>query len=600
MNKSLRAALEHLGIDRLALSIHDPSFPSDDDEETGRGTPYSRGAARLFEAIAAIGFDTIQLGPQGLTHPDNPSPYDGAIFSRSISSIALATMREEGWLSDDDCAVLLGELPADRSHADHRRNRVIVERALELAETHAAAHVRELESFRAGNAGWLERDALYEILCAEHGTGDVSRWPEIDRTLWADEAPERIARRGELAAAHASSVDRFVLRQAIAHRQHAELRDRCRALGLALAGDLQIGMAPRDAWSYRALIWPPYRMGAPPSRTNPDGQPWGYPILDPSQCGESGRARQLVRARLEKLFREYDAVRIDHPHGWVCPWVYRADLADPGAAVRQGARLWSSPDLPDHPQLAGLSLVRPDQLDRSRPRYDDGWVRELEPAQIDAYSRLFDELVATAGDRGQLICEVLSTQPRPLAEVLARHGLGRFRVTQKANLADPDDVYRSENARPEDWIMAGNHDTASIWNLVRSWTPEELADQARHLSALLSPPGGPALSEWLAGDPERVAVAKLAELFTSRARQVLIFFADLFGLEDRYNAPGTVGDHNWALRVPADWETRYPRDAAAGQALSIPAALALALRARGGDEAEALAATLESMPPLAT
>ena len=33
-----------------------------------------------------------------------------------------------------------------------------------------------------------------------------------------------------------------------------------------------------------------------------------------------------------------------------------------------------------------------------------------------------------------LVCEILSTQPYPLARVCARHDLGRFRVTQKANL----------------------------------------------------------------------------------------------------------------------------------------------------------------------
>lgn len=596
-SRPLRAALERLGIDQLALSIHDPSFPSDDSEETGRGTPYGRGAARLLESLAAIGFDTIQLGPQGLTHPDNPSPYDGAIFARNIASVALAPMRDAGWLSEDQCAELLGELPADRGHADHRRNRRIVERALELAAAAAGDHIGEIDSFRASNADWLERDALYEILAAEHGTGEVSRWPVIDRTLWVDE-PARIARRRELLAGHDSAVARFVLQQAIAHHQHAELRERCRGLGLALAGDLQIGMAPRDAWSYQTLLWEGYRMGAPPSRTNPDGQPWGYPILDAALCGEGGPARDFVRARLGKLFREYDAVRIDHPHGWVCPWVYRADHPDPRVAVREGARLWSSPDLADHPELAALSVVVPGQLDRGRSRHDDHWVRELSPEQIEAYGRLFDELVATAGDSGQLICEVLSTQPRPLAAVLARHGLGRFRVTQKANLADPDDVYRSENAEPADWVMIGNHDTASIWELIGRWTPAELEVQARHLSALLSPAKGPPLAEWLAGSRERVAVAKLAELFCSRAQHVQVFFADLFGISERYNAPGTVGDHNWSVRLPPDWEGRYRRAAEADAALSIPRALALALRARGGDEADALAARLERLPAL--
>jgi 4-alpha-glucanotransferase len=583
MTDAVRAAREVLGIDRLALSIHDPSFPSDDAEETGRGTPYGTGAERFLAAIAKMGFDTLQLGPQGLTHPDNPSPYDGAIFARNVASISLARLD----LADSERAALIAELPADRSRADHRRNRAIVERALAAIDV---AGRGELSGFYDNNAGWLERDALFEILAGVHGTSDVRAWPGIDQTLWQTNDPPRLERRRDLQASSGAAIDRFVLQQAIAHDQHAALRRRCAAIGVELAGDLQIGMAPRDAWSYAWLFWPDYKMGAPPSRTNREGQAWGYPIFSPELARRGGPARELVRARLAKLFREYDAVRIDHPHGWVCPWVYRADHPDPHVAVQQGARLWSSPDLPDHPALAPLSIARPDQLDRDVPRHDDRWVRALEPAQIDAYAELFDELVSCAGDPEQLICEVLSTQPRPLAEVMRRHGLGRWRVTQKADLDEPADVYRSENAEPADWIMVGNHDTASIWELVGCWQRDgSLEAQAHHLAHVLAPAAGGSIAGWLAGSPGRIAVAKIAEIFASRARHAMIFFADLFGVSERYNKPGTVGDHNWTVRVPPDWESRYPGDCEADRAVSIPAAMALALRARGGDEAERIA-----------
>ena len=61
-------------------------------------------------------------------------------------------------------------------------------------------------------------------------------------------------------------------------------------------------------------------MGAPPSRTNPEGQPWNYPVLDPDQYAT--RVRELVTLRADKSFDEYDSLRIDHPHGLICPWVY--------------------------------------------------------------------------------------------------------------------------------------------------------------------------------------------------------------------------------------------------------------------------------------
>src|SRR5207237_216326 len=93
--------------------------------------------------------------------------------------------------------------------------------------------------------------------------------------------------------------------------------------------------------------------GAPPSRTNPEGQPWSYGVLDPALYGtraQPGPAVQLLRLRVGKLLSELDGLRIDHPHGLIDPWVYRAAQPDPLRAVQQGARLFSSPDLPDPPQ----------------------------------------------------------------------------------------------------------------------------------------------------------------------------------------------------------------------------------------------------------
>src|SRR5207245_9993407 len=106
-----------------------------------------------------------------------------------------------------------------------------------------------------------------------------------------------------------------------------------------------------------------------------------------------------------------------------------------------------------------------------------------------------------------LLCEVLSTQPYPVERVLARHGLGRFRVTQKVVLEDPADVYRSENAAPADWIMAGTHDTEPIWRVAERWVaggsaPPHAAYLAQRLVA-----GERARSGWIggvAGGPSRL------------------------------------------------------------------------------------------------
>ena len=256
---------------------------------------------------------------------------------------------------------------------------------------------------------------------------------------------------------------------------------------VALFGDLQIGFSHRDVWSQRALFRPDYLMGAPPSRTNPAGQAWGYPVLDPDRYrnpdGGAGPVLHLVLGRVARMLDDFDGLRVDHPHGLICPWVYDAADADPAAAVGRGARLFESPDLPDHPRLAALAIPTRAQLsaDPGIARYADDWVRELSEAQVDRYGLLFDGMMAQVRAAGRsvtdVICEVLSTWPYPLRRVMQRHGLGRFRVTQKADLTRADDVYRAENAAPNDWIMVGNHDTPPIWALARQW--HGTADRSR-------------------------------------------------------------------------------------------------------------------------
>ncbi|MBA3459083.1 MAG: 4-alpha-glucanotransferase, partial [Deltaproteobacteria bacterium] len=255
-----------------------------------------------------------------------------------------------------------------------------------------------------------------------------------------------------------------------------------------------------------------------------------------------------------------------------------------GRAVRAGARLFESPDLPDHPRLAHYAIATPDQLDRARPRHHDAWVTDLQPEQIARYAILFDAIAESAARHGRsrddISCEVLSTMPLPLSRVLERHRLGRWRVTQKANLDDPRDVYRSENAAREDWVMLGNHDTAPVFALIAGWSPATRESWARHLTHRLGL-REPSQRARLAHDDGFVASAMVAELFLCPAENVSIFFADLFGYVERFNAPGTVSDENWSLRLPHDFDQLHAARLAHRAALDLPLALMLALEAQG-------------------
>lgn len=631
---SIVEALQVLGIRRLLLGIHDPAFPEAAEEDVGRGSPYGTGARRLLRFARSLGFTGIQFGPQGLTSPINASPYDSTLFSRNPLSLALAPLTTKPWgkLLRPATLDLLREAVSVTTGTDHGRvNHARVMQRLEpiwgeiwmyAARQLAAGTLGELGQefawFQEQNQEWLQRDGLYEVLSRLYGGQSWRFWQgaeaDLDRNLWWPQKGDqgrKEARRQALLTWFQADLTHYAWFQFLLHRQHRQLREYTRSLGLDLFGDLQIGFSERDSWFAQPFLLPGYFMGAPPSRTNPEGQPWNYPVLDPLQydntrTGQPGPATIFFRRRLGKMLDEFDGLRIDHPHGLICPWVYRADQADPLRAVQNGARLFASPDLPDHPELARYAIPRPGQLNRGLARHHDAWVRDLSPEQVDRYGRIFAEVVQAARSNGRdidaIVCEILSTQPAPIRQVLARYGLGRFRVTQKADLDKPDDVYLSENARPEDWIMLGNHDTPPIWRLVDQWqTSGGLRQQAEYLAWRLEADSSQreAWVQRLVADPGELVQAKVADLFAGPARHVMIFFTDLFGHKALYNRPGVISDENWSLRIDADFDQKYRQDVVLNRAINLPRALALAIRSKGKSFAVDHASLLSRLDGLA-
>jgi 4-alpha-glucanotransferase len=582
----LEEARRALGIEQIVLVIHDASFPSRSDEDTGRGSPYTRGARDLLGWARDQGFTGLQLGPQGETSATNPSPYDGTAFSRSVLSVALWPLAHdpkwEGILEPSVVDAVVKGAPAARrargsERVDYAYAYAAQRRALREAHRRLGrcpGVLRRFTQWRQENAWWVDHDALYDAFALLYGTDDWGAWP-------VPPTPERI---------DAEEVEFFVFGQFVAHAQHAELVAWAGAHELALFGDLQVGIAVRDRFERQACFLPGYAMGAPPSRTNPEGQPWGYPVFNPHAV----EAIAFLRARMTKLLSEFHGVRIDHPHGLVCPWVYKAAAPDPIRAVNAGARLFESPDLPDHPALARWAIARPDQIDRRALRYADHWVKELDEAQIDAYARRIDVIMDAVRACGRsdrdVVCEVLSTCPYPLEQVMRRYGLGRFRVTQKADPLDETDGYLTSRAERADWAMLGNHDTPPIWEVVHAWSEARTLAWCAYLEARL---GADAIDRRLVrADRAELAQPMLADLFVCDAAHVAIFFPDLMGARETYNVPGLVSDTNWTLRIGNDFIDAHRARLAVGRALSLPRALATALRARDRREDTALHADL--------
>jgi 4-alpha-glucanotransferase len=516
------------------------------------------------------------------------------VFARNTWSLGLAA------LGSDDFGNLLQPEIIDRlSRNDLSEVRVQPERAARIIrEALDACHarlsqlrsvtpshplIRDFELFRREQAQWLELNAVYEALAAR--TVDDPRLFEPALQALFEPGAAGLQRRAALRATLGPAIQSSELAQYLCHSQHLAFRARARAAGLAIWGDMQVGFSHRDRFLHRDCFAMDWLLGAPPSRTNPHGQPWGYPLLDPDQLERpDSPARRLFELRICKLLAEYDGVRIDHPHGLVCPWVYSSNDPDAYHAVRHGARAFESPGSHD-PDLVRWAIARSADLDPdAHSRFADNRVRQLDAAQVEHYARLFDVLARLGGPsvtlRDAFAAEVLSTCPYPLRRVLERHALGRFRVTQKANPNDAADVYRTEHAEPEDWLMLGTHDTSPIYPLATAWLADGTAQpRAAYLAQRLIAASSEqqAAAAFFARSQRHLLCASLADLFISRAENVYVFVGDLFGEDEPFNRAGIVHPDNWTARLPRNFEEVYAVRLREGRALDIAAALQLAL-----------------------
>ena len=613
----IRKGKDALGVKHLGLIAPVRSLPTA--SNTGIGS--LPGAKDFFQFVANLGFDTVQIDPEGKTTLENASPYNGTVFSTSPLNIDLkALVSEPAWgglLSQKTFdAIEAGNPYPDGSTVAYKYIFNAQENALKEAWKNfqsqrsgsPSAEIKELskrfDAFVKSNQSWLEPDSLYEALSEEYGNDYWKNWSgpnaELDKNLYnAAEPAAAKARIAELKTTHADTVGAYQFAQFVAAEQKKSFRSFTADQQLAVMADRQVGFSDRDVWAYQKLFLKDWSMGCPPDYFAKGGQAWGFPVLDPEQLftktGSLGEGGVLLKKLFEKIFEENPGgVRIDHIVGLIDPWVYPAGAA----TTKDGGRLYGSPE---NGYLKGYSFVSEDQLNTVRKqdgkedepitKDDTDRVNEdaLDKATIDKYAQVLDKIVLAAArekgvDASNVICEDLGTLTNPVVAVMKARNLSGIRVTQFVDPKQDDHMYRGKNVDPQHWVTPGTHDNEPIvvWGQ-KTQSSDQAQLHADNLAADLEPDDAarPGLVQRLLSDPLALVKAKFAELFASPAHQKLIFFADLFGLDESYNRPGTTGEGNWSMRIPKDFQKVYFDSLKANRGLNLPAVILDALHAKG-------------------
>ncbi len=528
----------------------------------------------LARWAAGKGFRLIQILPVNEPGSDH-SPYN-IISSMAIDPSTLSIRPE--WLPDIGTAAMRAILKKHDVAALKSGPVCHAKVAALKHEVLAAAHrnlrgprgdakrVGEFEEFCEEEADWLHGYAVFRALCAWNGNTEVvSNWPvehrsPIAATEWSATLPAgRRARFDEL-------VDFFCYVQWVAMSQWLEVRRAFDELGIALMGDIPVGVSiySADVWAEPGIFDLSRSSGAPPEKvfqsdpfTMKWGQNWGFPLYNWEAMSRDNFA--WWRRRLQLTRSVFHLLRVDHALGFF--------------------RIYSFPWRPEeNERFLPLDEMQARELTGGRlpgfVPYDDATLENRE------YNRrqgemLFRVLLEETGPH-RIVAEDLGEVSPYVRPVLKALDIPGFKIPQWERGENGSLVPGSDYERLSMATFA-THDHPPLRQFWEDWFKEATTNDAKNdslheMKALMAFCGAKGL-ELPCPFTREVHQALVKGLFASNSWLAVHQITDVFGLSDRFNVPGAIGDENWTARIKGsinEWDFLYS-EAVSGVAESISA-----------------------------
>ena len=458
----------------------------------------------LVDWAVAAGQSIIQLLP--INDTTMSRTWEDSYPYNAVSSFALHPqflhLPAAGVRRDARYKALKAELES-LDKVDYERVNTVKEQLLRKVYAREGSKVLqsgEFHDFFAANAEWLMPYAVFCVLRDEKGTCDFN--------TWGKDAVYSTRRMDAFAAAHVDEVNFYCYEQFLLDCQLKEAVDYAHRKGVALKGDLPIGVSRHsvDAWQHPELFHLDSQAGAPPDAFSADGQNWGFPTYNWERMEEDGFA--WWKARMRKMAEYFDAFRIDHILGffriWEIPLRYKSGLMG-----------HFSPALPyDGEQLMKMgfdpcSSDDGDVLFVEDPRRSGWWHPRISAQYTQAYARLpewlkerfnklyddffyhrhnqfwkesaYRKLPALVRSTGMLCCgEDLGMIPASVPETMEDLNILSLEIQRMPK--DPKDMFADPAGYPYYCVCAtGTHDTSPL----RAWWEEDRAATQQFYNEML-------------------------------------------------------------------------------------------------------------------
>lgn len=406
--------------------------------------------------------------------------------------------------------------------------------------------------FLEQHAPWLSDYTLYRVLLQRNnGLEDLSSWPADRR----DAASARLWLAGLPAAERDALEERrlfFAFVQWIAFSQWAAVADLASVLGVALIGDVPVGVAAggADLFAHPEEFDPARSCGAPPERvfksdpfTEQWGQNWGFPLYRWEVMARTNFC--WWRRRLRILRSLFHLLRVDHALGFFriysFPWPPRRNAEFTGLTEEEARAKTGGP----LPGFVDCDDETPEHRAHNE-RHGEG---------------LLGILASEIGDH-RLIAEDLGQVAPYVRPVMTRMGLPGFKIPMWERLSDgtmqPGSAYDRLSV-----ATYATHDHAPLLTQWREWQAGALRGGAegegcrKILGELLRFSGQPELDP-AAPFAGTIHQTLLEGLLATNSWIVVPMITDLFGTDQRFNVPGAVGAANWTARITEpvqEWNT---------------------------------------------
>ena len=614
----IKEAKDFLNLKNLALIMHQSSFPVKNNDMF-IGSHLNSKAIEVNKFLKYHGFDSIQLGPPGLT---KLSPYTSSVNSKNYLYADLEKFTTPAYanlLKKNDINSVLDHVDSQRRYeknadlTNFNTAFFVSDKLFEKAYKNLLTKVRkctdynainlynEFNEFKAKEKSWLEKDAVFQCLKNSFGLDEsFFDWPDICRNLFVyiDNPNSELHNTAvvyleNLKKKHSKYLDLYMFKQFIVDKQEKDFK---KTNGkLQYISDAIIGFHMMDYFANQDAFLPNYRVGTPYGGEGRalNGSPWGsnqtwdIPVLNPKKLfikDDNGNiiglgvAGKLMRQKFEKLLDTYENIRIDHAIGLIDPWIYNKNNIE----VVRGRYPNEGFDVPEHIIYKNAHGANISVMHKENVYNNTGWgnditwqinneIKNMPDIDPDGdYAKILDEiLIPLFKEKGvepeDMAWETLGCETNKFREVFDKNRDGKILPEITSAYEWQVQKRQSSERHKNNWVILGCHDHPPFMqvcndNFYREKNCKNGIYEEGYVVGSLYPEldnnQRAKIIDKLWWDKRSRVNLKFAELFRF-GEKVQLTFMDFFGLDKTYNRAGTQDPMNWKLRLKKSYQEDY-------------------------------------------